>query len=114
MVKRFYYGWVCVGAGFLIQFLYGVHYAFGLFLEPLAGTFACSRVAISVAPALMYGVAIPARLVWGRMLDVYGARLTFAFSCLLGGAGLILSGLTRGLWQFNLTYGVLWGAGWSA
>ncbi len=114
MVKRFYYGWVCVGAGFLIQFLYGVHYAFGLFLEPVAGTFACSRVAISVAPALMYGVAIAARLVWGRMLDVYGARLTFALSCLLGGAGLILSGLTRELWQFNLTYGVLWGAGWSA
>lgn len=114
MKRGLFYGWVCVAGAFLVQFLYGVQYSFGLFLGPLVKEFGCSRVALSLTPALVYGVAIPARPIWGKLVDARGGRFAFCASCLLGGAGLAISGLASRLWHLHLGYGLLWGAGWSA
>ncbi|QGP93165.1 Major Facilitator Superfamily protein [Neomoorella glycerini] len=112
--NRFFYGWVCVGAAFLVLFAYQVHYTFGVYLEPLVNEFGWSRASTSAAYSLACGVSIPLGILWGKILDVYGPRIVFALSCFLGGLGLFLSGFISQLWQFYLTFGLLWGAGWSA
>ncbi|MDN5345090.1 MAG: hypothetical protein PWQ18_1204 [Clostridia bacterium] len=83
MVKRFYYGWVCVGAGFLIQFLYGVHYAFGLFLEPLAGLAGLTIITVhGVAYCVERGIAREtATYIFGIM--GLPSRASWAAACLV-------------------------------
>lgn len=109
-----FYGWVCVGVAFLVLFAYQIHYTFGIYLEPLVTTFGWSRASTSAAYSVACGVSIPLGVLWGKILDVHGPRMVFALSCFLGGLGLFLSGFISHLWQFYLTFGLLWGAGWSA
>jgi len=107
-VRRFFYGWVIVGAAFLALFIYGVQYTFGIFMGPLVSEFGWSR------PAISHGVAIPLVVFWGRFLDKYGPRRLFAIVCFVGGLGLFLAGFTSELWHLYLTFGFLWGISSSA
>ncbi len=108
------YGWVIVGVVFLLTFVYQIQYTFGIFLEPMVNQFGWSRASISGVYSMGLLVLIPGGLLWGIILDKHSPRILFAVSCALGGLGLFLSSFVSQLWQFYITFGLIWGIGWSS
>ncbi len=114
MVKKPFYGWVVVGLAFLVLVIYEIGYVFGIFMDPLINQFGWSREAMGWTVSIGYGLAIPLGIYWGKFLDKHGPRKLFAIACSIGGLGLFLASFTSQLWQLYMTFGVMWGIGWSS
>ncbi len=114
MFKKPFYGWVIVGLAFLVLVLYEIEYVFGIFMDPLIDQFGWSREAMGWTVSIAYGLSIFMGIYWGKFLDKHGPRKVLAIACGVGGLGLFLSGFISQLWQLYLTFGVMWGIGWSA
>lgn len=107
--------WVVLGAAFLMQMVFsGVHFAFGVFLKPVAEEFGWGRGTTAFAYTLLWWVSSPAGLLFGWLSDRIGTRKILFFGAILFGLGVFLSSRIENLWQFYLYFGVLAGIGRAA
>ena len=109
---RLYYGWVVVGVVFLALLVSaGVRAAPAVLINPLEDELDWGRAAISFAVSvglLIYGLSGPAA---GWLMDRLGPKkVTLEGLALIGGSTLAGAAMTE-LWQLNLLWGVLSGAG---
>jgi len=109
-----FYGWAIVGVVFLLTFIYQIQYTFGIFLEPMVEQFGWSRGSASGVYSMGIFILMPMGIFWGRILDKHNPGRLFLVSCTMGGLGLFLSSFIFNLWQFYITFGLLWGIGWSS
>ncbi len=111
---RFFYGYVIVLAGFIIQCLtWGIFHSFAVFFEPLLIEFGWTRATTSAAYSLsllLFGLlGIP----MGRLNDRFGPRMIMIVSGLLLGLGYFLMSQVGSIWQLYLFFGVMIGIGMS-
>ena len=112
MSDRSSYGWVVLGAAFvIITMAVGTLFSLAVFLKPLEDSVGWARSSVS-AIALLNWIAMGlGSFLAGYLSDRFGARPVVVGGGVLLGAGLILSGRTEALWQFYVTFGVLVGFG---
>lgn len=85
--------------------------SFGLFLAPLAAEFGASRAAVSLAATtnlLLFGLTQP---FFGWLIDGVGPRRILLVGVALMSLGALGMSQATALWQVDLAYGVLAGAG---
>ncbi len=106
---RFFYGYVVLGAAFLLQLIVNGcgSYVFSLFVNPLQSEFNWSRGDIMFALIVYNLVMAAVSPVVGRIVDRFGVKWLLAFGAAVYGAGLVLLGLMGSLWQFNLLWGII-------
>jgi MFS family permease len=110
--SSFRMAWIVLGAAFTMQLVFsGIHFAFGIFLKPIAEEFNWSRGATAFAFTLLWWVSSPASLFLGMLSDKIGTRKVLLSGAVLFGLGIFLTGQMATLWQFYLFYGVLAGIG---
>src|SRR3954453_7397860 len=104
------YRWVIVACGPFMEWVgIGAMFSLAVSLQPMSVDTGWSRTGISSAMTLDFLVMGAAGFGWGAASDRIGPRLVTLAGAVLLGAGLALASLTRELWQFQLTYGVLVG-----
>jgi MFS family permease len=84
--------------------------SFGVFIDPLVDEFGWKRGDISFAYSLAFVIGMPAVVIMGWLGDRYGARPLMLAAAVMIGAGTVLLGTIKELWQFYLIYGVLVGS----
>lgn len=110
--KRFFYGYTVVVAAFLILIVvFGVHYAFGVFLKPVLNEFGWTRAITSGAISLCWIVQGLLGIVMGGLNDKLGPRIILTLCGFLLGLGYLLMSQVSVIWQLYLFYGVFVGAG---
>ncbi|HEY4172032.1 MAG TPA: MFS transporter [Rhodopila sp.] len=109
------YRWVIVAAGgFMGCIAIGSIFSLPVFLEPMSVATGWSRTAISLAMTFNFLAMGIASFGWGMLMDRVGPRIVLlAGSCILG-TGLVLASRTSSVEEFQLSYGVLVGAGGGA
>ena len=109
------YRWVIVAAGgFMGCVAIGAIFSLPVFLEPMSVATGWSRTAISFAMTLDFITMGIAAFVWGMVMDRFGPRVVLLTgSCILG-AGLVLASRAPSVETFQLSYGILVGAGGGA
>lgn len=111
-IDGFYYGHIVVLSCFVILFvIFGVHYAFGLFLKPILTEFGWSRAVTSGAYSLSWLIQGPSSLLMGRLNDKYGPRIVLSLCGILLFAGIFLTTHISACWHLYLFYGVFTGVG---
>lgn len=114
-IKALPMAWVVLGAAFAMQMVFsGIHFAFGVFLKPVAEEFQWGRGATAFAFTLLWWVSSPAGLLLGYLSDRIGTRKILVFGAIVFGLGIFLSSRIENLWQFYLYFGVLAGIGKAA
>ncbi|MFC1872291.1 MFS transporter [Chloroflexota bacterium] len=111
----FFYGYVIVAAGFLIQAAgVGTMVSFGVFFKPLLNEFGWSRATLSgvQAIALFFGGFLG--IIIGRLNDRFGPRLMMIVTGSIFGLAIYLMSDISNVWQLYLVYGLLLGLGRSA
>lgn len=107
--KGLYYGWIIVGALFLIGVVgLGIaRYSFGVVFDSLQGDFGWSRASTSgIFSAYMF--LCPAfGILGGWAVDRYGPRKVFIAVGLFTGLGLLLTSQVTAPWHLFLTYSLL-------
>jgi MFS family permease len=110
-----FYGWVIVGACFVIMSMHtGLMYSYGVFFKHLIADFGWSRGATSGVHSLFMVVHGGFAIVMGWLADKVGPARIMAACAFIGGLGLALTSQINSLWQFYLTYGIIFGVGESA
>ena len=95
-----YYGWLVVGTVFLSSAIsIGPGYAFGLFIEPLEGSFEWPRTAISASLSFAAVGSLTSPIL-GRLMDRHGARPLMVVSLLIMGVSFLLRPLMTELWHW--------------
>jgi MFS family permease len=109
---RFFYGYVVVGAAFLIMAVtFGAYYSFGVFLKPLLTDLGKTNAITTGGLSLSWIMQGLLGIVMGRLTDRFGPRLVLTISGLLIGLGYLLMSQISTLWQLYLLYGVIIGIG---
>jgi MFS family permease len=109
---RIFYGWIVLGAAFLIIMIgIGTMFSSGVFLIPLQEEFGWNRSAISLASFLNWLAFGLFSFLCGAVSDRIGTRRVVILGGMMLGLSLILSGLTRQIWHLYLSFGVLGGIG---
>jgi MFS family permease len=112
---KFDYGYVIVGACFLIMTLaYGAQNAFGVFFKPMAKEFGWSRAETSGPFALSIVISGLLGIVSGRLSDRFGSVKVISIGGAIQGSGYVLMSFIHSLWQLYILYGVLVAIGLSA
>lgn len=111
----FFYGYVVVGLGFLIQAIFwGTYRTFGIFFNPLIAEFGWSRATVSSAASaawLLFGFG---SILIGTLTDRFSPRLTLSACGFLFGLGYLLMSRLDSIWQLYLFYGLIVAIGFSA
>jgi predicted MFS family arabinose efflux permease len=108
--RRFFYGWVVVGAAALITCVgMGALFSLAVFLKPIEESMGWSRTGISTIALLNWIFMGVGSLLWGALSDRYGGRAVALAGGILLGLGLVLSSQVATLGQLHLTFGVLVG-----
>jgi len=89
----------------------GITYSFGIFIGYLEAEFEWSREAVSGIFALNLGLTAVFFMLSQWVYTRYGPRPLLPIIILAGGAGLLSSAHADALWQFMLSYGVLFALG---
>ncbi len=111
---RFFYGYIVVGAAFLILMVsFGVNNAFGVFFNPILTDFGWTRAMTSGAFSLSWIVQGVLGIIMGGLNDKFGPRLVMTICGLLMGAGFLLMSQVNAIWQIYLFYGIIIGTGLS-
>ena len=109
---RFFYGYIVVGAAFLIVAIaYGSYNSFGVFFESLLIDFDWNRATISGALSLSWIMQGLFSIVMGRLTDRIGPRIVLTICGFLIGLGYLLMSQVGAVWQLYLFYGVIIGSG---
>lgn len=109
---KLFYGWVVLGAAFVVIMIgIGSMFSMGVFLVPLQEEFGWNRSQISLASLLNWLAFGLFSFVFGMLSDRIGTRRVVLLGGLLFGLGMLLSGLTRQIWQLYVTFGLLGGMG---
>lgn len=110
--KTLYYGWLVVGAAFLMLLLgVGTQSSFGNFLKPMSDEFGWDRATASLPAAvaiLMNGLFQP---FVGRIVDRIGPRRVITLCLLLMALSTAAIAATPGIWYLTGVYGVLFALG---
>jgi MFS family permease len=115
MSERSSFGWVVLGAAFvIITMSIGTLFTLGVFLKPIEEDMGWSRSSIGAIGLLNWIVMGLGGIVAGYVSDRFGTRGVVLVGGGLLGLGLVLSGQVHEVWQLYLTFGVLVGAGVSA
>jgi MFS family permease len=108
--RRFFYGWVVVGASALITCVgMGALFSLGIFLKPIEESMRWSRTGISTIALLNWIAMGVGSFVWGALCDRIGGRLVALAGGSLLGLGLVLSSQVTELWQLYVTFGAMVG-----
>jgi len=106
----FFYGYVVVAAAWaILMVVFGVHYAFGVFLKPMLAEFGWGRGITSGAYSLSWLIQGPSAILMGRMNDRYGPRVVLSLCGILLTLGFLLTTRVSAGWHLYLSYGVLIG-----
>ncbi|TET48611.1 MAG: MFS transporter, partial [Dehalococcoidia bacterium] len=92
----------------------GLMYSYGVFFKHLIADFGWSRGATSGVHSLFMVVHGGFAIVMGWLADRFGPARVMAACAFIGGLGLALTSQINSLWQFYLTYGIIFGVGESA
>jgi len=110
-----FYGWVVLGAAFvIISMSIGMLFTLAVFLKPIEEAMGWSRSSIGSVGFLNWVVMGLGGVVAGFVSDRVGTRAVVLVGSALLGLGLVLSSQVTALWQFYLTFGVLVAGGVSA
>ncbi len=110
IVRRWFYGWVIVGAGTFILFLtWGGHYSFGVFLLPLTDSLHASRGAVSALISLRGVFSGASSLLFGSLADRYGPRKVIVPGIIVLGLAWLLSARCTELWQLYIMFSAVGG-----
>jgi MFS family permease len=105
---RFFYGYVVVGAGIIIQLIIiGMGSTYGVFFNSLLTEFGWTRAVLSGASSLSLLLMGFLAIIAGGLTDRFGPRLVMSACGLLFGLGLLLMSQIDAAWQLYLVYGVL-------
>jgi MFS family permease len=109
---KFFYGYIIVIATFIIYLaVFGVHYAFGVFLKPILTEFGWSRAIISGAFSLSWLMQGVSAIVMGKLNDRYGPRVVLTICGILVSSGFLMTTQIDARWQLYLFYGGFIGSG---
>lgn len=109
-----YYGWVIVGACFLVSgVVFGMTYSFGIFLEPLASRFGASTGRVSLVFGIQLFFLYVAALPMGGLVEWLGPRRGLVLAAVLLGGGMVAGSQAGSLLGVVLTYSVVTGTGMS-
>jgi MFS family permease len=109
---KFFYGYIIVIAAFIIYLaVFGVHYAFGVFLKPMLTEFGWSRAITSGAFSLSWLMQGVSAIVMGKLNDRYGPRVVLTICGILVSSGFLMTTQINARWQLYLFYGGFIGSG---
>lgn len=115
MVKENPNRWVvAVGAGFLVNLMLGIVYAWSVFVKPLMAEFGWTKTITTLPFTVFLAVFALMMVPAGRLQDKRGPKKIAMIGGVLMGLGLILASFVtsvRNHWWLILTYGVVSGAG---
>jgi len=112
VIRRSSYGWVVLGAAFvIITMAIGTLFSLAVFLKPLEDSMGWARSSVSAIALMNWFAMGVGSFIAGYLSDRFGARPVVLGGGVLLGGGLVLSGWTEALWQFYVTFGVLVGFG---
>ena len=99
---RFFYGWYIVAVGILVNIAgtFAFSSTLSIFLKPITEELGVSRGAFSLIRTFEIGVAALIVPMLGSWIDRHGGRGVLVLGVLMEGAGLLLSSLVQGFWQF--------------
>ncbi|MGG0741453.1 MFS transporter [Niallia taxi] len=107
MNNKLHYAWIIVLATFIaLLAVQGVRLAFGAFMIPWEEEFALDRSQISLISTIsfiIYGVSQP---LFGKLVDIFGARKIILLSTLLVSVSIILTSFVKEPWQLFVLYGI--------
>lgn len=113
--RGFFYGWIIVGATFLIVFsVMGAYYTFGVFFKPMSGELGWTRAQTSLAVTINMIVGGFVAVLIGRLADKHSPRSIMLPCAVLAGVGYVLMSRVSALWQLYLIYGLVLGIAMSA
>jgi MFS family permease len=115
VTQRFFYGWVVLGAAFvIITMSIGTLFTLGVFLRPIEESMGWSRSSIGAIGLFNWIVMGAGGVVSGFVSDRLGTRRVVLVGAIVLGLGLVLSSYVQQVWQLYVTFGLLVGAGVSA
>ncbi|MBM4447732.1 MAG: MFS transporter [Chloroflexi bacterium] len=89
----------------------GLMYSYGVFFKHLIADFGWSRAATSGVHSLFMVVHGASAVLMGWLADRIGPAKVMAGCAFIGGLGLALTSQVNALWQFYVTYGLIFGTG---
>ncbi len=108
--RRFFYGWVIVGSGFLAQLILGIaSQAFTTYLVPMGREFGWSKAQLSGPRSVVSAESALLGPVQGYLVDRVGSRVVMGMGVFLLGLGMVCFGLVHNMWQYyaaNLLGGI--------
>jgi len=113
-LKKYFYGYNIVLAGFSIQGIcVGAMFTYGVFFKSFEAEFGWSRGLVSGASSLAFFVMGVGAILFGILNDRFGPRLILTFSGIMLSVGYLLMSFLTTPWQLYLLYGLLVGIGFS-
>ncbi len=113
--RPLFYGWVIVGACFVIMSMHtGLMYSYGVFFKHLIADFGWSRAATSGVHSIFMVTHGFFAIAMGWLVDRFGPARVMAAGAFIAGLGLALTSQINALWQLYITYGIIFGLGESA
>src|SRR4051812_12039142 len=110
-----HYRWVIVAAGaFMGCIAIGSIFSLPVFLQPISQATGWSRTDVSAAMTFAFITMGFASFGWGMAMDRFGPRPVLLCGGSLLGLGLVLASRASDVREFQITYGVLAGAGGGA
>jgi len=110
-----YYRWIIVAAGaFMGCVAIGSIFSLPVFLQPMSQDTGWSRTAISTAMTFDFVTMGIAAFGWGMVMDRFGPKVVVLAGSVLLGLGLVLASRASSVFEFQMLYGVLVGAGGGA
>lgn len=104
-------GSLTVAAGAFIMLMLGAAYVWGVYKQPLADHFGCTKAAAAVPFSVFLVCYTAGMIAGGKLYDKYGPKNVCTAGAALFGAGYLSSGFAADLWQLTLTYGIAAGFG---
>ena len=110
--RRLFYGYIVVGAAFVIQILtWGIYNSYGVFFNPLLDEFGWSRAIISGAASVSQFLVGVGAMFLGNLNDRFGPRLLMVYIGVMVGVGYFMMSQTDSIWQLYLFQGAIVGLG---
>ncbi|WP_162300108.1 MFS transporter [Kineobactrum sediminis] len=112
---RIFYGWVVLGACFVISMVSGsLFYSRGVFLPAMSDEFGGSRFAVALAFTIAHaGGALSAPFI-GRALDLWSARRILLMGTVLVSVGYFLASLAPSILVIYAVFGLILSVGWAS